>query len=282
MPADSDHGKPRPDRPVLIEVGARFGLRDPAWAELVDGGQVECYLLEPDPVESEHLAQQHPRAMVRTVALGAAAGRHPFFRTRHPSVASLREPNWELLQHYAIRPWFEIEEKGDVEVHRLDDLVAQGLLKAPDFLHVDVQGFEAEVLHGAGALLSGTTGLKLELHPEPLYQGEQSLFEVGGFLSELGFQLVGLQQQGPYQGDFVEANCYFVNRRTAESGSKTSSVKENRRQELAELFIRTHRLRPPGQAERDIAHVRRRLADVDEQKRRTGWILPPERSVSPT
>jgi FkbM family methyltransferase len=252
-------------RPVLIEVGARFGLRDLAWADLVDSGQVRCYLIEPDEVESERLERQHPRALVRCVALGAANGTGTLHSTRHPAVASLREPNWELLTRYAIEPWFEIEQRRPVRLRRLDDLVKEGQLEVPDFLHVDVQGYEAEVLQGAGSLLPGITGLKLELHPVPLYQGEQSLFEVGAWLCGLGFRVAAVRQQGPYEGDFVEANCFFVNQQ------REATVRGRR---LAELFIAAHGLRPADQPDRDIAHVTRRLREVEEQKRRTGWISP--------
>ncbi|MEU6394524.1 FkbM family methyltransferase [Streptomyces sp. NPDC046939] len=244
-------------RPVLLEVGARFGLRERPWAEVVDSGAVRCYLIEPDPEECRRLRRKHPRALVRQVALGAETGPRPFYVTRHPAVASLRRPNWDLLGQYAIRSWFEIERTTDIHVSRIDELIEAGELEPFDFLHVDVQGFELEVLRGAGNHLRHATGLKLELHPVPLYAGESSLFEVGSWLAELGFRMIGLQQQGPYEADFVEANCFFVNRGQARTPE---------RRRFEELFVERHGLRPAGQPELDIAHVHRRLREVEAEK----------------
>jgi FkbM family methyltransferase len=257
MNAPSNSSGSTARQPVLLEIGARFGLREQPWAEVVDNGQVRCYLIEPDPEECQRLERKHPLALVRQVALGSTAGTLPFYVTRHPACASLRKPNWELLERYEIKSWFEIEREYDVYVQRTDELIQQGVLEQPDYVHVDVQGFELEVLKGVGEFLRNVTGLKLELHPVPLYQGETSMFEVGSWLANLGFQLVGLQQQGPYEGDFVEANCFFINRGLPQ----TEAAKK-----LAEFFIERHEIRSADQPNRDIAHVHRRLREVEKEK----------------
>lgn len=242
--------------PVLLEVGARYGLQEEQWAEAVDAGEVRCFLIEPDSDECRRLERKHPRAAVRQVALGSKTATLPLYVTRHPGCMSLRRPNWELLSNYEIRSWFEIERTVDVRVRRIDELINEGELEPFDFLHVDVQGFEFQVLQGAGGHLRNATGLKLELHTVPLYEGEYSLFEVGSWLAKLGFQMIGVQQQGLFEGDFIEANCFFLN--------KARQTMQSRR--FVELFIERHGLRPAGQPGNDIARVRRRLRQIDEER----------------
>jgi FkbM family methyltransferase len=81
----------------------------------------------------------------------------------------------------------------DVPIRKLDS-VAQSFVTARDrvFLKLDVQGFEAKVLHGAAELLKKTIGLQLELSLVPLYSGERRFLSMLGDLEEHGFELWSL------------------------------------------------------------------------------------------
>jgi FkbM family methyltransferase len=80
-----------------------------------------------------------------------------------------------------------------VRVERLDDIARAFLPEAGDILlKVDTQGYEEEVLAGAGLVLGSVTALQLELSLVPLYAGAPSLLRMLELCENLGFQLHGL------------------------------------------------------------------------------------------
>ena len=57
------------------------------------------------------------------------------------------------------------------------------------FLKVDVQGFEKQVLEGAGSLLPRVKGVQLELSLVPLYEGQALFKEILDHMDKLGFEI---------------------------------------------------------------------------------------------
>ena len=80
-----------------------------------------------------------------------------------------------------------------VRVERLDD-VGPPLLPMDGriLLKVDTQGYEEEVLAGAGLILKDVSAMQLELSVVPLYQGAPDLRRILELCENLGFQLYGL------------------------------------------------------------------------------------------
>lgn len=77
-----------------------------------------------------------------------------------------------------------------VPVHRLD-MVASTYLQnsSRQFLKIDVQGYEPQVLAGAVELLPKLAGLQLELSLTPLYEGERGFREMIDLVEQEGFIL---------------------------------------------------------------------------------------------
>lgn len=101
-----------------------------------------------------------------------------------------------------------------VPVARLDRLV-------PDyagrkfFLKIDVQGFEREVLDGAGDLLTYAEGVMLELPVAHLYTEVWSFLEALRYMEDKGFVPAQFRMVGPIPKDHssaVEFDCVFRRR----------------------------------------------------------------------
>jgi len=76
----------------------------------------------------------------------------------------------------------------------LDDLLAAES-RPVDFLKLDVQGYELEVLRGATRSLEQTQGVLMEASLVPINQGAPLLAEVVRFMDENGFRLIDFCSQ---------------------------------------------------------------------------------------
>ena len=113
--------------------------------------------------------------------------------------------------HLTVYPWVHFEEAIQVETDRLDALVARLGLSAVDYIHMDVQGAELKVLHGAGALLDSVRVIWMEVEAIPLYEGQPLKADVERFMASHGFEK-RLDTVDAVSGDQLYVNSRFYPR----------------------------------------------------------------------
>jgi FkbM family methyltransferase len=128
-------------------------------------------------------------------------------------------PNGPVLDEGLFGLDFSTRETLPVRVRRLADHAAERGIVRVDLLKLDVQGFEIEVLEGAGRLLETTGWVYAEAHLKPLYEGGPLLGELARFLEGRGFALV--RTTAPRldrRGEPVECDAIFRRRGRATGG----------------------------------------------------------------
>jgi FkbM family methyltransferase len=85
-----------------------------------------------------------------------------------------------------------------VEVKRLDTLIARdpSLMTKKSYLKIDTQGFEQEVVGGAGNRLSSFAAVQMELALRPLYEGQLPFMDMVGMMEGLGFEIAMAKENG--------------------------------------------------------------------------------------
>ena len=97
----------------------------------------------------------------------------------------------------------------EVEAGPLSGFVSGADLNAPALLKIDVQGFELEVLRGAGDLLAAFEHVYVEASFEALYEGQALADDVIALMVDAGFTEVGRYNVSvgpdgvPIQADFL-------------------------------------------------------------------------------
>jgi FkbM family methyltransferase len=93
----------------------------------------------------------------------------------------------------------------DVDVVPLDAICApEGDVPAPDYLSIDVEGAELDVLRGAARLLRDTVvWLRSEMWIHPVYQGAATFEESLAFLKTAEFDLFHMEPYSEYEAETV-------------------------------------------------------------------------------
>jgi FkbM family methyltransferase len=101
----------------------------------------------------------------------------------------------------------------------LDSIITDMKFSSPDFLKLDVQGFEIEVLKGAKSALSTSEFVLIEMTLMPLNH-EPFMLEVMNYMDTVGFQLYDISSlmRKPYDkalyqvdGLFIKKDSNFIN-----------------------------------------------------------------------
>ena len=142
---------------------------------------------------------------IYNVALGSERGsKDMYISFREGGVAhgsgassSLLKPKVHLEEH----PEVTFPETKTVEVHTLDDYYDPQY----NFLNIDVQGYELEVLKGASKTLANIDAMILEVNRDEVYEGCPMIEDIDNSLRGLGFNRIAEVWQSKIWGDALYA-----------------------------------------------------------------------------
>ena len=179
------------DRIRVVDVGARGGWA-PKWKPFRPW--LTMIGFEPEAAEFERLeASVLDHEVIHSAALSHSQGEVLLHVTRNPYCSSLYPPNQSLVQR--LRPGdkrMEVVETQSLQATTLDRVLAEIDMPSVDFIKLDTQGSELDILRGSEISLGrGVIGVEVEVQFLPLYQGAALFSEVHAFLSGWGFQLMG-------------------------------------------------------------------------------------------
>jgi FkbM family methyltransferase len=178
---------------VLLDVGARGGVGR-EWD--VFGDQLRAYAFEPNEEECQRLAAAAPPNLTYIPrALGRQRGRQTLYETAHPDAAGLYRTDEKYLGRFLNRDNGVIVGESTVEVSALDDVLAEFNVPAVDFIKLDVEGAELDVLKGGPGCIDNPSllGLLSEIRFHREINGSPSFSELDLFLRTCGFMLFDLQ-----------------------------------------------------------------------------------------
>lgn len=194
---------------TFVDIGSRNGIIELASiAEFVD-----AYGFEPNPDEYNKLVKGETDASKIGIkqpkynsisfspyAVGNVSGCFPFYVTKGPGAAGMLKPNIERLEEIHWQGFsfkknlaediFAIEKVVDVKIDTLNSFAKEKSLSYVDYLKIDVEGFEYEVLEGAGDLLNNVGVIKVEVCFIPMREKQKLFSDVDILLRRYGFDLL--------------------------------------------------------------------------------------------
>jgi FkbM family methyltransferase len=167
---------------VFCDVGARFGLEEP-WESNRDC--VDVISFEPDKEEYEVLSKkQMTRDKVLPYALFNEQKKINLNLTRSRGSSSIFQPNSSFLKKFPDVERFEVEATEEVQATTLDILYRNKKLQKLDFIKLDTQGAELDILRGGEKLINDNIiGLQIEVEFKRLYIGQPLFSDIDNYIS---------------------------------------------------------------------------------------------------
>jgi FkbM family methyltransferase len=163
-------------------------------------------------LELTEKARHDPLWKPINVALGSEEGQKSFNVMAATEFASFLQPNPKSARYKDN----VITATENVTVRRLDNVVlelqSQGSLENP-YLKVDTQGYDLEVVAGAGSFLDSVRALQTEMSIVPIYEGMPSFMDAISLLGQKGFEISGMFPVAEgWQMRLIEFDCVMLNR----------------------------------------------------------------------
>ena len=216
---------------VLLDIGARNGLH-PRWQGI--SGRFRAYAFEPDLDECQRINANAARLDYKLeclpYALGSVAQDNvPLYVCSDPGCSSLYKPNMGLAKQFYFGDNMQVTGTVPVNVSRLEEICRTREIR-PDAIKIDTQGYELEILKGAGDVLTDIKLVELEVEFNEQYQGQPLFADVDGYMRSRGFVLLGLRRsywrrkvehkglKSQFGGQIMHGDAVYYNERLLNGG----------------------------------------------------------------
>jgi FkbM family methyltransferase len=175
-----------PPLPVIriVDAGAAEYGKDP-YARLSEQGLCEVIGFEPNPENCrKRNASAKPGHRYLPYALGDGRRRR-FYECANPLTSSLYKPNAAMLEKFSHLDLPVVAEH-EIQTHRLDDLSE---ITDIDYLKLDVQGAELDIITGGSRLMARVMVVHTEVEFIPMYQDQPLFGDIDVALRKAGLWL---------------------------------------------------------------------------------------------
>ena len=183
----------RDDPVVIVDLGSRGGF-NAEWKAFSSG--VRIYGFEPDKAECARLnAAAKPGVTYLPWAIGARSGEATLYETRLNASTGLYATNMDYFGRLLNRENGVVVAEHRIVVRTLADALAEIGIGQVDFIKLDVEGAELDILRGSAAYLEAAAplGLLSEIRFQPEINGSPVFAELDAFLRPLGLRLYDLE-----------------------------------------------------------------------------------------
>jgi hypothetical protein len=196
---------------AIHHVGGRWGNTPfPHLKHFTNDFVQVLYEADSDAIDTMRTAENasQPETFIISSCLAGAAGERTLNLTFNPGGTSLLEPAENVRELYrALRgidfdldSGLEVVERRTLRGETLDQVIAAVGCPPADFLCMDTQGTEYEILCGGRSTLSNVCGLIIEVEFIELYKNQKRFQEVYDLLDSEGFYFTRFEQLGEVAG----------------------------------------------------------------------------------
>jgi FkbM family methyltransferase len=175
---------------TFVDVGAHNGVM--VHRALFEFPRARVFAFEPSPAPRTQLTrefQNDRRVTILPFACASTSGTATFNITRNTQCSSLLSPS--ALGSHFYGESYDVVDRIEVRKITLDDWARENDITQIDFLKIDAQGHDLEVLRGAQALLKNRAvkAINVEAMFVPEYEGCATFGQIDAFLSTQGYSL---------------------------------------------------------------------------------------------
>jgi len=180
------------DHLVLVDVGARKGF-EKHWDNYAD--QINLIGFEPNEESYKECVEKKSNLQTSyyPFALDRKKGEKDFYITSYLSACGFYKPDEKMIKKFGSADTFNVTEVIKVPTIDLDSFCVEYNIQNVDFIKLDTEGSELDILKGAEKTLkSSVIGISIEVEFIKMYIDQPLFSDIDQYLRSLNFELYDL------------------------------------------------------------------------------------------
>ena len=170
----------------MLDIGAAGDINK-RWSIIKD--KISIFLVEPHPESANELKQKGVKVIERF--LYEEEGKNiKFYQTKKKTNSGFLKPNLVHLKKFPDLERYNIEETVDVSTSTLDNEIKKMNVKNLDFVKIDTEGSELNILKGSKNTLKNVLGLEIECNLFHLREDSPLFEDIRNYLKNYGIIFV--------------------------------------------------------------------------------------------
>jgi len=211
---------------IGLDIGAQGGFNSDSFFPKIYNKYFQSILVDP---LSNSLKKERDNYIINKGFWSSKGPRKLYILGKRPGSSSMFEPNKKSLSIYGFEEkdfhLFDITKTETVECDTLSSSLNNMKINTLDYLKIDTQGAELEILKGLGNYRPLV--IKCEMQIFPMYKDVPSWTEIADFLNNLGYMISDWRKIGSHATRTpVEMDMIFIPNFSKDFGKKIIKEKE--------------------------------------------------------
>ena len=191
---------------IIYDIGAHIGT----WSLLAKAFIPDSIIHAFEPIES-HITEFQNRISdikdinLHQVALGNQTGNISINITNRSDASSLLEAAELVDEQYGVKK----DREQMIKIFTLDDYIITQKIPLPDFIKLDVQGYELEVLKGAQQCINHAKWILCEVSFYPYYQNQPLFYDIFEHLKNYSYNIYAFGSETPTGSILTQIDVLF-------------------------------------------------------------------------
>ena len=180
------------DQLVVVDVGARKGF-EKHWDYYAE--QINLIGFEPNEESYKECVEKKSNAQTTyyPYALDRKKGKKDFYINSYLSTCGFYEPDKKIVKRFGSEDFFTVKEVTKVSTIDLDSFCEEYNLQNIDFIKLDTEGSELDILKGAEKTIENSVlGISVEVEFIKMYIDQPLFSDIDQYLRSLNFELYDL------------------------------------------------------------------------------------------
>ena len=165
----------------ILDLGAAGGI-DKRW-DIISTNKKNIFLAEPHPLSREDLKIYNDN-VINKLFYKEILNKKKLYLTKKPECSSMLKPNYDYIKDFQNPDRYKIIDELECETTTVDNEFNKISL---DFIKIDTQGSEFDILIGAQNKLKNILGLEVECCFFQIYEKQKLFHDISNFLKENDF-----------------------------------------------------------------------------------------------
>ncbi len=152
-------------------------------------------LIELDAAETNANNDLFFKRITFRTAIAGKSGKRIFHKRKFLPCSSLLQPDQTIISTFGLEDYFTIDDTFEIDCITLDELLKQSNVPRFDFLKIDLEGLDCEILLSSPNIVRNCLAIQCELRFQPLYKEEPEFYSAVSFLRDSEFELISIKPE---------------------------------------------------------------------------------------